>query len=76
MGNLAEPFEESLVAGLRVDVIDEAAIHFQVMQAEIMQYADPAEFSPEVLDADMAVETHHVHAERAEGIQMRKRAGL
>jgi hypothetical protein len=46
------------------------------MQAEVMQHADPAEFAPEVLDADVAFESHQILAERAESVEIGERTGL
>ena len=54
MCNGAQAFQESLIARGLVDGADEAAIDFQVVQADIVQLADFTELAAKVFDAEAA----------------------
>jgi hypothetical protein len=54
VGDAAQTFEKCLVASLTIDRTDKAGINLDVIQANIVQFADFAELPPKVLYPEVA----------------------
>lgn len=66
MRDAAQSLEEGLVARLRIDGADEAAVNLQIVEADMVQAADFAELAAEMFDSEAAAERSHRIAEGVE----------
>ena len=76
MGNAAQPFDESLITRLFVDVADETAVYFKVIEADVVQAANFTELAAEVFDAEAAAEGAQGVAESAEFVKVAEGANF
>ena len=70
VGDAAQAFEESLVAGLCVDGANETAVDLEVIDPDVVQAADLAELATKMLDTQTAAQRAQALGKIEEGIEM------